>query len=522
MMKQLNLDICTGQAYDCFDVLIKSICDWKNIDYRMMFTESWGFDYNQDNTNATLTDRLRVGRGDQVSYLQDYHGLFISQKPYHASVIQEINTFIDEGQPVMLFVDSYWCKWDFVRYQKSHANHFICVTGYDDSTNEYLCKDYQMALKGQILAAEDFENYCQEFHFIHFSEAKQNIDAKEILSKFANRLLDPNGNIRIGNDIRAFAKDLEQLDFVREFENDIDAGQSALFRRLSQIGQSRAKFIQTMECMESKCNGYNFQENIEEIRTLGSQWEVALAMLMKSYYMKDRTKILNRICDKYREIAEWEDTIIAKLRNKQPDFGKSTPEDRLHRNDLRLEPITVCTVLDLSSHLNNNGIYNKITSDCSCELSNPCRYFLIEEGTRNGKHEVMELAIRNFNQDLPDNIACDRQVIDVDIEHPKYLALLACSEFGSFKEKIHLVYDSKDVKFDIGFTSWLAQLPEYGEAIAITGKGVLRKKDSAECYPFPVHIYSRILQLDPEYGHLKSVVLPECINIHIFSISVGS
>ena len=134
----------------------------------------------------------------------------------------------------------------------------------------------------------------------------------------------------------------------------------------------------------------------------------------------------------------------------------------------------------------------------------------------------MELAIRNFNQDLPDNIACDRQVIDVDIEHPKYLALLACSEFGSFKEKIHLVYDSKDVKFDIGFTSWLAQLPEYGEAIAITGKGVVRKKDSAECYPFPVHIYSRILQLDPEYGHLKSVVLPECINIHIFSISVGS
>jgi hypothetical protein len=522
MIKELDIKIRTGKEFDCYDSLIKSICEWRNLDYRMMFVESWGFEYEDNNPKLTITERLSEGEGDTASYLKDFHGVVLNTKKYDPSLIQEINTSIDNNRPVLLYVDSFWCKWDFNRYQKTHVDHFLCITGYDNSTQSYLCKDFQMAVSGKVLAADDFTDYCKEIFFIDFTEPRTDLDVEEILHRFLKRIVDNNGDIRIGTNIRRFANDLRTIDFNRESMSNKDAGQPVLFARLSHIGQNRAKFLSTLEYIETRCKQYDFDEEKAEIAELSSQWIATLAMLIKAFYTNDKTKILPRICDKFLMIADLEEKVIARMKNIKPTPSRQKAKaDQMQSYHLDTS-INKCLQVDLSPYMNNNAIFNKITQDCASELSNPHRYFHVESEVKSVMHELIELEIRNTDQDTADNVACEGQSIDVNVDRPKCLALIACSEFGSFKEKIYLVYDSNEIELETGFSSWLAQSPEYGEKIAVSGKGIVKSNNKIECYPFPAHLFSRVIRLDEGNGLLKRIILPDCINIHIFAISVCS
>lgn len=520
-MKSIGLKLTDDAVCDCLDILIKNICEWKKTDYRMIFSEAWGFRY-EDGNGSTIAERISEDRGDRDYYLSAFHGVNMRRVPYKPELAPLISDEINRGNPVLLRVDSFFCEWDFTFYNRLHQPHYLCVVGYDDSMNTFLCYDLNMAIDGKQLTIADFNLFCNSVVFFTFGNEPILFNAEGVLNKFRTRLLGTNGQPRIGDAIRKFIFDLESMNFEHEFE-DSTPEYSLLFQRIAVIARNREKFIETLACIEENDSGYNFDKEKSEIRNLASEWQMALAMFMKAYYMADKTNILLRICEKFRQIAIHEDKIAEMLAaNKQlardPDECKNTVRNDKRSETSQFHGLKYQPIL-IKPYMNNNGVFNQITDDCSSELSNPHRYFYYDHKSFTFNHGGIILHAENFDVDLFDNIACNGQAISIGINNPKSITILACAEFGSFKEDIKLVFDSGEDHLNMGFTSWLSPCPKFGEEIAVTGKGIEKEKN-LQAYPYPVFLYSSTERID-KIGYLETIMLPLCLNVHIFALTIG-
>jgi hypothetical protein len=503
--------------------MIKNVADWRGRDHRMMFAEAWGFDYLAG--CDTVGMGIRSDKGDYKSYLERHHGIIVVEQRFGSEeeAYDIVRRELGEGRPVLLSVDPYECEWDFINYRKNHSHHYLCVTGIDLAGRMFHCFDLQMAKHGLALPSRRMRDMCTSMVLFRFENCCEPIDMASVAAASCRRLLDADGKPKLGNAIRGLAQAIGSIRFEREFP-DAAPQKALIFVRTVRLGSNRLKFSETLACMRDANKAATLDNLIEDVRDLGARWALIGALVMKSYYLGDRNGIVSTIVGKLCEIADREDSLIERIAgmtskgNGGCEHGNHTSPSERKVASQDLGEATLLP-LDLRPYKNCNGLFGEISDRCSCELSNPRRYLCVDRAASVQVINALELPLCNAHEDAFDNVSCDGQAIEVGIEDPIGIAFVSCAEFGSFREHIRLEFDGRSVTISAGFTSWLSPCPEFGERIALAGRGVVVKDGRASAYPFPAHIFSTVCPVDAS-GFLRRIVLPKCRNIHVFALGV--
>lgn len=513
-------------GYSCVDRVIHGIAVWLGKDYEMMFAESWGFKYSRDKNNGLVSSGLSDNTGMKYTLLKEYHGIEISEHMGKCTEyeLELIKKEISNNKPVIIEVDNYWCPWNFQSYKRYNLLHWLIVIGFDYETQELICIDAELAKGGKRLDKEHFLKASNGYLLLNYGNPKKEICIESILKNAIDRLVNEEKGINIFKQLEELSEDVKlSLDIDKEVLNHESNPIAAnLFQKLYQISCGRKHFALTLKYIDEKKNIPEILPIISMLNLASDNWSSIFGMLAKAYYVKDRKKIINKIASKISEVANLEKQIVISIKKiLKGDNNLNLISEEKYDN--YSDEIDQYSFIDLTNYLNGKGVCIDGGTKFEAELSNPNRYIILKSIPQNGilSVENMKFDINNMAFNNLDNIFCNGQEIDINKENCKCIMFLACSEFSSYTEEVKVIYEndiSETLKLKV--TSWLSNKPVYDEVVALSGSGAVNSGDKVNVYPFQVSLFAKCYSLKRQ-GKIKKIIMPNCLNIHIFSITIG-
>lgn len=531
MNHKLDIKVSKNNNLDCFDILINTVADYLQEDYRMLFVEHWNIKYSDDKDKKLVSEKIGTGRGEELSYLERYHGIKISPQIYNENLI--CKNILDLKMPLLVQVDCYEAPWYKTCYHKIHlTTHFILVVGYNDINKNIIIIDNQEASDGYECTMEEFNKFYVKCYQIEKLKEKEDININVILKSMISRLnpqkYTGQAHLSLEEKLNLLVYDLENnFDLFNELGKYINnIIEARLFNILVMISRTRHQAAMVLECLQEMFKIQDFEEVISILNNSGTQWSQFSGILMKSCYIKNNEKYIKRAIEKIRYIKELE-LCAYEMLEKYVCGDKISTELKNIRNNIGLKDLDRSLLkfnhIDIENYYNCSGCYNEISVDSKSELSNPSRYLMCEKVDDVFKNEFNIMNIDNENND---NIICEGQAISLkyDMKEKNYIMLLMCSEFTSMEENIKIIYaDDSFENINIGATAWLKSGPDYNDYIVLEGSPVVVLKEAKEVYKynFPGYVYGSIYELKKSGNTISNIILPECPNIHIFSITMA-
>jgi hypothetical protein len=473
-----------------------------------------------------MTERLSVGRGEELKYLDNYYGINIKEKEKcnMDDLMMCIEDEISRGQIMLLLVDTYWCFWMTGSYLKNSNTHYVIVNGYDVESKRIFVQDTQMAVNGVWIEKEEFEKLYMNIYTIRNNSDTRDLDFDILFETLCNRVNDK--KLKWSEQIRHFANDIIHMDYDREIDVPMEMISTAkIYQLIYQIGCSRYKFMLALEQINNELEERYCEIDtlINDMERLHKTWNEVFAMLVKSSLVKDNSKIKQRIYDRLLSIANNEEKVEENIIN----WKLWTPKDKDDALGLMQESRHVSKAknpffLNIRKYYNSNALYNLATLDCKSSMDIPGRYFVPDFKVENGvlSNDIYSFKINNYDNDNDDNIICLGQHIHIEPFVCQSLSFLLCSEFGGFEEKIVIHYtDHTSEKVHISTMSWLSPQADVDKNEYFKGSVVVRNETSIVQYPFKVGLYTWRAALQEKNKAIKTIELPICENIHIFSIT---
>lgn len=528
MREPLELKLQSKNYMDCLDILIYSVACWLKRDYRMQYAEAWGFDYSCE-PKKRIYERIGCGRGEEYKYLEKYHG--IKLLPINITEEEFAKLVETEEIPLLFQYDAFWANWMEDTYQRLHMfGHHVLVTGYNKNTKEVFILDSQEASEGRWCSSEEFyKGIVSSYKIRPIDNYNCEIEEKEVLEIILGRVSsnESQGKRGIVENMELFIEDMEnvfdiELEVRPYLSNFVEC---RLLTTINDVAKSRKKAAVAIECIRESSGNGNLTLLANRLHELGELWKQAFGVFVKYCYMNDNDRIRKKVVKKLKEIKDKEAEAIQFLQECYSEEQIVTlPKSDNKVVDLFEEAIPdyCCKHINIEKYYNNMGCYGMLSDETKAELSNPYRYLWVEG------NEISGFDTQNMLEEKYDNIICQRQKILVDEqinEHSKIMFLM-CSEFTSCEILVELNFDdgsSENLK--VGVTSWLYPEPEYSDRIALAGTPVQRKGEgvpNAFCYNFSGNIYSSWYKMKCAGKRLKTILLPECENVHVFAISIAN
>jgi len=285
------------ESVNCFEGLIISYASWLNVNYELMFADSWGFKFNDNSLakNITLGERINTYKSINWDYLNIYHGI---KSEYHDNetsedIIEIIKKQLSEGYPTIIFMDNYWYPWSST-YKKSSNGmfHAIMVTGLDEQRDSLYCTDYMFSKYNEIMQISDFKN-CGSTSCLALSyntPAREIIDWRLILRNFIIAIKRGTGTFE---NMRRFSDEvITSLDIIKEMNGYSDnIWVSPLISSLIEIKNSRVNVSKMFKYIEEKESVKGFLEINKKMKQIEILWGSILGMVIKSYYSKQSKDI---------------------------------------------------------------------------------------------------------------------------------------------------------------------------------------------------------------------------------------
>ncbi|MDR2045194.1 MAG: hypothetical protein LBQ15_12730 [Clostridium sp.] len=135
-----NIEPVINPYFSCHQGLLSTYASYQKRDYDMIFAESWGFHYEKG--DCPFGKSLHPGYQKRRKLLLDkFHGIKIKDEQYAGKEnLLELFTMILPYSPVIIFQDVYDCPWN-MSYKRNHINHYILVTGIEESTKALYALD---------------------------------------------------------------------------------------------------------------------------------------------------------------------------------------------------------------------------------------------------------------------------------------------------------------------------------------------------------------------------------------------
>jgi hypothetical protein len=517
-----------GRTYDCIKGLVASVGDWLGYGYELMSSNSWGFFIKPSNTLISSKIGGRVCSEIHRNYemLKKYHGIDIELQKINNSpeILELLKGELKKGYPIIIGLDRFWCPW-LIGYQKEHGFHAILVTGFDIDDNLW-CIDYEPINYGQMLPLDHLNKGLINCFIFNIFDKPDIVDWRIILENAYLNLYSQN---EVGNSFDSMMIFADFIENNLNYGEELDKGSgdlwtAPLFMDMLAICRGRYSFSITLDYLYKKYKVSDLLPLIDGLHYSGDGWYKVRALLIKAAVLKERNKILIRAAKNIRDLAEYEIN-LAELMIAIVNKNEIRVSIEECRSEFVIETsfsnIEEYRYIDISKYCNNQGFGNPISQQCTANLTGTGQFFLAE----NIPQDVMKVANMRFNLTsinvgINDNISCEGQKIELEMEDFNYIMLLGCSEYGDFSDIMTLEYiDSSSEDVLISFTNWTSK-PLFAEEVAWNGIGMEKNNDEYSLMNFSVNLFAKMYHTNNKIS-LKSIRLPYCPNIHIFAISLG-
>ena len=510
-------------SYACLENAAVTIIKWFGSDYELMSAQSWNFEYI---SQKKIPFGKRIFDGDifQSELLERYHG--IRSTLYHPDTNEAYEIIMDELNrqvPVIIGIDSYWLNWDNEYFQKKHdrIGHVIIIKGVDSKNRIFHCLDPVHYEKTQVLSFEKFEKGYTNL-LIDFKQISTNIevDYTLILKESMSNMFEKKTEKNVFEKIRLFAAHVltdydpeqEVIGYPSEVETD-------LLMRIKRIAQKRLRFTDFLLYIQKQNNKHKLDYFINKIKESSSKWDIIYSLFLKSYFLKDSKKLLEKISNRIIAIADFEEELALKIQNMlisglkykiEKEYAPIEAKQALHYKSL-----------DLTKYYNNHGISDNINSKANLTIYDGQIFLLADHSLLKKDFSYNNIPFKisrcpNKKDNRFDNISCDNTLI---IEHPRLvnkIFFLGFSEYGHYQDDCIIGYeDGTVVKKMLSFTDWDSD-PQFGEQIVWTGSGVKDGKKFDE----DVFIFMQTIQTKAD-KKLISLQLPEVPTMHVLAITFG-
>lgn len=530
---RIDIDIKHEDAYDCLDNLIVAVAEFWGRDFELFFAESWGFQYKRANADygGTIAENLETGRAYRFDYLERFHGVKVEiyETNDYQDAMKIIKAELKENKPIIIAVNPYKCAC-FKEYVHGDGfSHYCLVIGIENNDN-LIVADTQLAKDGVVLSAIDFFKGIKEFGTFTLVEGETEYPQwQDIIEKSIGRIINAHDEISVFGQIVNFREDIKKgLDFEKEISGyEQEPFQAPLFQKILGVGRCRKQFSKALYYLYKITEADELEIMSIRMKVAGERWVSIFGMLCKVYCLQEnsRARILDKILNKIDEAVLEEERVAREiLEICRKGFLNKFCKIRENMDSSDTEVFNDYVFLNLSKYYNNQGFSSSMSIKDKAEFSNGGRYFLNQGLPSDMYWSIgnMKFIFPEINDDKNDNISCFGEVIETEPISCTNIMVLGCAEFGDHSDILEILYHDGNIeKINLVFTSWLSPDSNYDEIVAWQGKGAVRDSDKVKVYPFPVSLFSKNYILRSR-GIIKSLKLPECPNIHIFSITCAN
>lgn len=154
---------------DCKTNSILTIVNWKLGECMLAFWDTWRFTYKKEND---LGNSIVISMNEiELSVAKYYGAKVISLGENIDEVLGEIHMLLQEGKPILVCSDTFYCEW-YENYQKHHSKHVFIITGYD--SGEWYVVDTIPIRVNQIISDDNFTKSFLWAGFVAFEEEQHN------------------------------------------------------------------------------------------------------------------------------------------------------------------------------------------------------------------------------------------------------------------------------------------------------------------------------------------------------------
>lgn len=521
-------------ALTCYEELIASVCKWLGRDYELMFTRSLAFFFTpaQEGTLKSIGGRIERRWNEQLEDLLNYHGVWMQRKIYDADLdqLEFISKELENGCPILVFYQAFWLPWDPGYQRKGHEGiHTFLIVGCSTENNCLYCVDstymkswepisLELFMKGSVKVGNSIEYYT----FSVAENEKKHFTWLEILQ----RMLECVQNNKQGksfNGLKLFCDELEKnLDFRTETDGYHEFFRAPLFYNIQQLALGRRKASRTLQYLAKHFGVTELVNLAREFDLEGSNWENVRAMLIKMYVMPNEA-LFRKTITRIREAIDKEQELVRQLLEiyRSSEY-KAENRPNLLLTNINNQAITGEVVfIDLCKLFNNNACGSREFHNCVANFNGLGQFFLLESMPSEGLIEIGEMKFwfPELSDITNDNIGASGETIPILTDYYRSIMFLGNADEGNVSGPVIIQYENNVQELiHIEFTCWW-MLPGFGETVAWSGKMAERIGEEVFVSVSPVRLFAQKYPLQNN-KKIISIQLPDCINIHIFAISL--
>lgn len=505
----------------CFEDNIASIACWLNSKYQLMFIDSWAFNYELIISSNNI-DIKRIKKIDKFELLEKYHGIKLI---YHGMYnydyyLSFVKNELLLNKPVITKFDAFWCPWD-PGYQKVHNGHLCILVGMDEDNELLYFTDAYFSKKNMCVTFEQFSKSYGSIFVINLDNNHINCNWLELIK---NRAIQNDNNL-IKN-MENFFSVLENINF-NKYESDIVL---KFYHNLKDlILQEAYEYTRFSNIIyELQNSNKNFSTVYDQFKTLYDNSMIIYSLLWKGIVSGKMNDLFGNILNRFKSLIELHNQIRTNIIN---ICNNNLPIHISTTNKFNVKNVIVennWSYLDLSICYNNKAIGNSASLECQANLTGLGAYILANDELQKSylRNDETNFKLAPILDSNYDNISCNNQIINIDSDvNCTNISILGCAEFGRQDGEIVVCYfDGTQEKVIIryeDFYIWDNGIPDYGGKVIWTGKAAEKNNNEIINLPGSAHLYYEKFKLCLG-GKIKSLVLPDIPNIHIFAISINT
>ncbi|MGL5381783.1 BtrH N-terminal domain-containing protein [Clostridium sp.] len=504
-----------SKIYNCYTGALATVCKYNNIDFRLMFQDSWNFRYDFDNYIDVIGGNLNCNN-NYWHNLQKYCNVTINSHKYinKEESIKIFNNYILENQPVIIHYDTFWCPW-LPDYQTIHAYHTSVV--YDIEKENISCLDLIPYNKQANIPIDILGKGIYSYEIIDKKDIIFNVSYEEFIKEQYNKATE-NEYEYFENMIRYGELIKSELDINKEKEtNKIELMYKVKFLNdLRSIAVCKGSYLLSIEYILENNYKNNLNEFKKVMRSISNEW-INLWTVSFKYFLSNKynLNLKQYIGEKIIELILFERECIEKLVETDKNNTSQIAEDKFcSKNNIYDKNKYI--KLNIKDHFNNKAISLDLENINKADYTLHGHYFIDINNNDIYKFEGLDIRRPRFNGYDNDNISCMSQKICVENIIIKKFVILGGCEYGDCTTSFKIIFEDNTIEtMQVGFSDWVNN-PKFGEEVAFSypcsrdGKG---KEINGEAKLFVSKFIIRNLNKKVKY-----IELPILPNMHIFDI----
>ena len=506
----------------CLDDCIATLAKYYHCHYEMMYAD--GFEVRGNGGEYRFASNYHIRLVNGPNNLTYYHGMTLNKKEFFfkSRIKRAIKNEIEEGRPVMLLFDPFWCPWDWGFQQfTNEEGHCFIVRGVTEKG--LVCADPYFEKEAEELPYEFFFNGIRGVYFVEY-EYERDVHSEEYIERLKNLF----EMLKKQNYYEGIYSLIDTIacrdDIFNEVKSDELFWRSPLVGLLLRINQSIQNIAVFVRYVGTQLENNSIRELGNHIWNLAITWKQARKLIIKLYFMKrSDEKLKEKTVEKMRlvvsELESMPKQIEEILMKKETEkLGKDTEREQ----ESLTNEVRDLHMAKISGWMNNRAfIYEKDleNEDWYADFSSIGHCYIVDE---DNSRDIWQVG--NFTFDMHaiyeenmDNITCCGQKIPVCVDGCRTMALIGSAEFGCSTEIVKIIgNDGKEYEMEFQMTDYIYE-PYYGETIAWQGKGVYKKEEGYERMLETVYLFAKAYSLPTE--NIFAIKLPINPSIHIFGIT---